>query len=265
MDLAGGKIEYTVGTLPVMGCGITWTIEEFDSALASSVAELVFDDVGYTALSSLLEGLAETEFDQAAVRRLLLGPIAPENWRVGEAIAEAYLSHHRDCFFPWPVKWDERKAHSSLPGADLVGFQQDGVTQRFAFGEVKTSQDINYPPATMFGRTGLKQQIEDLRDKLPIRDDLVKYLGLRAKNTSWEGQYKNAAIEYIKNNSNVRVFGILVRDVSPHRDDLRTRVLKLREDCPAAMGIELIAVYIPPKSIMSLGEKAQTCRREHKT
>jgi hypothetical protein len=74
----------------------------------------------------------------------------PEEWRVGEALAEAYLVAHRTCKFPWPDGRDARKAGSSLPGADLVGFQQHGGTDRFAFGEVKTSGEIRYPPGAMY-------------------------------------------------------------------------------------------------------------------
>ncbi len=112
---------------------------------------------------------AITEFAQEHLAEALADPDDIENWRVGEAIAEAYLTEHRNCQFPWPDGRDERKNGSSLPGADLVGIQHDAKGDRFAFGEVKTSGQAKHPPGVMYGRTGLKQQLEDLFDKVEIR------------------------------------------------------------------------------------------------
>lgn len=263
MTVAAGKVEYTLGTAPVTGCGISWVAEELDRALAGPVTEVVFDDVGNNDLAALLEGLPETEFDQSAIRRVLYDISDPEDWRVGEALAESYLVRHRSCFFPWPDGRDERKTGSSLPGADLAGFQLDGEADRFVFGEVKTSSEDKHPPGTMHGRTGLKQQLEDLRDKLSIRDNLVKYLWHRAVNAPWKNRFIVAYSRYNADYTDVRIFGVLVRDVMPHQDDLRVRVAKLGEGCPASMSIELMAVYLPAGSIAKFKEKvidSRTCR-----
>ncbi len=261
MTVAAGTVEYNLGVTPVTGRGVSWTADELDAALHGPVAALVFDDSGKADLSALLGGLSETEFEQSAVRRVLQDSEVPEDWRVGEALAESYLVHHRDCHFPWPDGRDERKSGSSLPGADLVGFQRDGVVNRFAFGEVKTSGEKKYPPGAMHGGTGLKQQIEDLKDKVSIRDDLVKYLGHRANDAAWKEEYLNAAKRYIADSTDIRVFGVLVRDVSPDQEDLRVRVTKLGKDCPAAMVTELTAIYLPAGSIAMLSEKVMSSRK----
>jgi len=261
MTVAVGAVEYVVGTASVKGCGISWTADELDAALAGPVAEVVFDDAGKADISALLEGLSETEFDQSAVQRVLHDSQAPEDWRVGEAIAESYLNHHRACHFPWPDGRDERKSGSSLPGADLVGFQREGETDRFAFGEVKTSGENEYPPGVMHGRTGLKQQLEDLRDKVSIRDDLVKYLGYRANGAEWKEQYRKAAKRYMIEHTDIRVFGLLIRDVLPQQEDLRARATKLETGCPPFMTIELLAVYLPAGSIATLSGKVISSRK----
>lgn len=261
MNLPVGIVRYTLGVTPVTGCGLSWTMDELDTALEGSVAEVVFDDVGTADLTALLESMPDTEFDPSEVKRILSDRRAPENWRVGESLAEAYLVHHRACNFPWPDSRDERKSGSSLPGADLVGFQQDGKTNRFAFGEVKTSSEATYPPGAMHGRTGLKQQIEDLRDEVSIRDDLVKYLGHRVRDAVWKEQFISAFKRYSANNADVQLFGILVRDVPPHEDDLRIRVSKLGTDCPVATSVELLAVYLPDGSIDTLSEKVMNSRK----
>jgi hypothetical protein len=215
----------------------------------------VYDDSGKADIQALLAGLIETDFEKGEVERILSDTKPPENWRVGEALAESYLVHQKDCYFPWPDGRDERKSGSSLPGADLVGFQPNDTDDYFAFGEVKTSTDKNYPPNAMHGRTGLKQQLEDLKDNVKIKDDLVLYLGYRATKTSWEYRYQNAAKNYIKSKTNVRVFGFLVRDVKPNKEDLRTRVTKLANNQHTDMIIELLALYLPKDSISKLSNK----------
>jgi hypothetical protein len=186
---------------------------------------------------------------------VLQDPDRVEDWRVGEAIAEAYLTDHRSCEFPWPDGRDERKGGSSLPGADLVGFGIDRDGDCFAFGEVKTSREGRYPPGTMHGRTGLKRQLEDLRDSDAIRDDLVRYLAHRAGSASWRARFQRAVHRYLGNPSDVQLYGVLVRDVEPHEDDLRRRVDEFGAGCPKGMCIELLALYLPEESLDGIGEE----------
>lgn len=246
---------YRMGRPPCLGVGLRWLDNELNAAIDGRVAAVVFDDEGKANIGEILAGLAETEFEQAGLRRVLEDPDKIEDWRVGEAIAEAYLSDHRSCSFPWPDGRDERKSGSSLPGADLVGFGIDEEGDCFAFGEVKTSREGKYPPGAMHGRTGLKRQLEDLRDNEAIRKDLVKYLGHRAKLASWRARFARAASRYLGNTSDVQVYGVLVRDVEPHQDDLRVRVDDLGTGCPEGMRIELLALYLPRETLEGIGEE----------
>ncbi len=240
---------------------MAWSADELNTAISGPVAAVMFDDAGTANIESVLSGLADTEFAQEELRRILSAPEDMENWRVGEAIAEAYLTEHRSCHFPWPDSRDERKGGSSLPGADLVGFGADEEGCCLAFGEVKTSSEAKYPPGTMYGRTGLKQQLEDLRDSKAIRDDLLKYLGHRAALAPWKPSFEAASIRYLTNSSDVLLYGVLVRDVPPHTDDLRVRVLGLAKDCPDGTRLELLALYLPEGSIDGLGEAILETRR----
>lgn len=253
MTVAEGNTVYNQGEAPCCGAGISWSPEELDTALVDRVAPLVFDDVGKADIDGILSGLAETDFAQEGLRAILADPDDVEDWRVGEAIAEAYLTDHRACEFPWPDGRDERKSGSSLPGADLVGFRSDEDGDAFAFGEVKTSSETKYPPGAVYGRTGLKQQLEDLRDREKIRDDLLKYLCHRAKGASWKPRFEGASRRYLQNKSDVHLYGFLVRDVDPHKDDLRVRVTKLADGCPNGTAIELLALYLPSGRITGIG------------
>jgi len=254
--IAIGTECYRHGASPSTGMGRSWNAEQLGEAINGEVSALVFDDDGKADIEELLAGVTETSFEQEQLARTLAAPDDVEDWRVGEAIAEAYLSEHRNCLFPWPDGRDERKSGSSLPGADLVGVQQDEQGDRFVFGEVKTSGEANYPPGAIYGRTGLKQQLEDLRDKVGIRNDLFKYLGHRAKNATWRDRFISASRRYLNNTSDVQLFGILVRDVEPNVDDVRVRVDKLGNGCPAGTQIELLALYLPAGAIGNLAAQA---------
>ena len=256
MTVAVGEEVYVHGAAPCVGRGLTWSDDDLDAAISNSVAAVVFDDEGAADISDLLTGVAETDFEQHELARVLSGVGNVEDWRVGEAIAETYLTDHRDCSFPWPDGRDARKRTASLPGADLVGFQMNKDGDRFAFGEVKTSGEERHPPQAMYGRTGLKQQLEDLRDRCDIRDDLMKYLGYRAKAAPWKERYQAASKRYLANSSDVHLFGILIRDVQPHIDDVKARVANLTNDCPEGTAIELIAIYLPKGTIEDLGARA---------
>lgn len=253
MTVSAGEIQYQCGHAPCMGVGLLWTDEDLDAALDESVATVLLDDEGKAGIGDIFKCLPETGFARERLRHVLDDPEDVENWRVGEAIAETYLSDHRSCDFPWPDGRDERKRGSSLPGADLVGFGKDKNGDCLAFGEVKTSSDEQCPPNVMYGRTGLKRQLESLRDQETIRDDLFKYLAHRATTAAWRPRFESAGRRYLRNTSDVQLYGVLIRDISPNQDDLRVRVRELARDCPNDTRIELLSLYLPVGRISGIG------------
>ena len=257
MSIAVGMIEYTLGTPPTICFGVSWTAEELDAALAGPIASLVFDNEGTADIAALLESVPGTDFASDEITRILNNDTPPKEWEIGEAIAEAYLTHHRDSYFPWPDGRDIRKPKSSLPGADLIGFHENNEETRFAFGEVKTSKENKSPPQVVrYGDHSLNRQLMNLRDKKPLRDRSVVYLGHRAIRSDWQGTYQKAAENYIKNQgSGVTIFGVLVRDIPPNSDDLAASRQMLSENCPGKILVELLAIYLPAGSIGTLKDK----------
>lgn len=260
MTIGAGEAVYDIGEAPCSGVGLRWSDVELNTAMDGRLSAVLFDDEGKANIEGILAEVAETSFAQDGLRRVLEDPDSVEDWRVGEAIAEVYLTDHRSCSFPWPDGRDERKSRSSLPGADLVGFGSDDSGDCLAFGEVKTSSDPSYPPGAMYGRTGLKRQLEDLRDSQAVRDDLLKYLGHRAGLAPWRARFERAAGRYLQNTSDVQIYGFLVRDVEPHRDDLRARVSGLALGSGKGTRIELLALYLPQESLDGIGD-AMVLRR----
>jgi hypothetical protein len=222
--------------------------------LGEDVRPIVHDEAGAAELGTLIAGVATTEFANDTLAEVLNAVHDPEPWRVGEAIAEVYLVEHRHCEFPWPGGRDLKNPESSPAGTDLVGFQtQDPPDNvRFSFGEVKTSSDNEYPPGLMYGRGGLKQQLEALRDEPAVKDALVKYLGLHANGRPWLGRFRHAAARYIHDRSDIAIFGVLVRDVAPHSLDCSGRAERLAHECPPLCAIELLGLYLPAGSIDTL-------------
>ena len=255
MTVSRGEVVYEVGTVPCSGLGLRWSADELISALDGRVDAVLFDDEGKADVEAILAASAQTDFARDGLQRVLGDPDKIEDWRVGEAIAETYLTDHRSCSFPWPDGRDERKGGSSLPGADLVGFGIDTRGDCLAFGEVKTSSDRHHPPGVMYGRTGFKRQLADLRDKEAIRDALVKYLGHRAASAPWRLRFQRAVRRYLRNSSDVQLYGYLVRDVAPHQDDLPVRAGDLGAACPEGTRIELFALYLPQESLNGIGQE----------
>lgn len=233
-----------------------------EEAISGSVAPLVFDESGRQGISDLLAGVTDTDFKKSQLEKVLGEDVVTEDWRVGEAMAESYLIENSDCEFPWPDGRDERKNGCSLPGADLVGFQGVSEEVRFAFGEVKTSQAKSYPPGVVYGRHGLKKQLEDLKGNRSIRDSLVKYLGHRATGAVWQSRFQEAAGAYFSDPEKVSLFGVLIRDVPPDKADLQARVDSLCEGCSEAMRIELLAIYLPEGVISKLAVQASEAWRK---
>ena len=102
-------------------------------------------------------------------------------------------------------------------------------------------------------KAGLKEQLEYLRDGDAIRADLVKYLGHRGGLASWLARFLRATKRSVGNPSDVQLYGVLVRDVEPHQDDLRARVDDFGAGRPEGMRIELLALYRPRESLEGIG------------
>ncbi len=251
MCIDPGTNKYNLGKHPVTGTGLEYTKDELNSAV-KIVSDVVYDVTGTDKAKSITRGTAETDFEKDGIERIF-SETQPVDWRVGEALAETYLDHHQDCFFPWPDKRDVRKSGSSLPGADLYGFHEDYKGTYFAFGEVKTSSESKYPPRVITVNDGLKNQIENLKQKIADRDALVRYLAYHAIGADWENKYKEASTNYLKSDTNVRIFGFLVRDVEPKPKDLQKLVNDLAIDPPEDMVMKIFALYLPSGSIKNLG------------
>jgi len=219
----------------------------FNSFIASDVASRLYDEEGTNEFETHLRGLANTGFANNSLDEILAAEIPEErSWAVGEAMAEAYLGRQNDVIWPWNMERDKRTPNASLPGADLVGFEINGENVRLVLGEVKTSGDTNAPPNVMYGRSGMKHQIDNLASNLGLINRLLKWLQPRCKGTKYETHF-NVAITLFLNSGNkaVALFGVLIRDTKPNELDLQARGQSLADTLQEPSTCQLIALYLP--------------------
>ena len=262
MTVPQGVRAYSDETGSCSAVGVKWDAADLESAMKTRIVDIAFDQEGIADVENMLLSVADTDF---ALQQLsnILAPSGPlPNWRVGEAIAEAYLADHYACLFPWPDGRDERTSGSSLPGADLVGFTTNSEGVRFAFGEVKTSGQDKHPPDVVHGRSGLHKQLEALRDNRSIRHGLVLYLAFRAQTASWRNDFITASRRYLIDTHDITLFGVLIRDVQPRVEDLQNRLVKLAANMPNTTRLHILALYLPPNTINSLSSLAMLFRSQ---
>lgn len=266
MKLAKGKKVYGDSYGQTSMAGLEFASGIVDSALKNRLPSILWDAEGTKDLKDLLAGLARTDFAAQNLSELLVETPSLESWRIGEAFVEAYLVDHHTCNFPWPTGRDLKNSKSSPAGTDLVGFQKKGSAVRFAFGEVKTSQQEQWPPSVAVGRYGLKTQVENLRDnKEKIKFQLARYLGKHVSTgCSWESLYKSAVKRFLNDPTDVSLFGILVRDVEPKKEDLESRAKSMAVGCPQKTTIEFKAFYFDKGTIEELPKKIMKYQKKKK-
>ena len=257
-----GTENYRADSGSVAACGIVINNEQFVESVHGPIKDILLDNAGISELGDILASLASTDFDQTQLAQLLQVEPYFENWVVGEVFAESYIADNDNCIFPWPTSRDLKNPKASPAGADLVGFQaiNDGQNSfRFAFGEVKTSVEHKFPPNVV---NSLKDQLVKLRDSHPIRQYLILYLGHRALKSDLKQKYKSAVQRYIGSKfTDVALFGVLIRDVSPDQRDLESCAATLAENCPMATSIKLYALYFPLESISTFASEAKLALR----
>lgn len=263
MPMPVPQLSYDTGTPPVIGHGLSYDDEQVGEILSGPVKEILQDTAGNDELQELLGSVVSTEFEQEGLRELLADDTVPNNWRVGEAIAEAFVADKGDCVFPWPTGRDLKNPNASPAGCDLTGFQpvdDEELPYRFAFGEVKTSEHNQSPPSVM---TSLGGQLFGLRDNRKVKDALCRYLGHHAVRAGWEPMFKSAAKRYLSSDTtDVAVYGVLVRDIEPNALDISGRARALAANCPQQTDIEMYALYLPLNAISTLSGRAQAVMRE---
>lgn len=216
----------------------------------NEIKKKLTDYHGTLNLIKSFETISNTEFDKSVLEeifRLKLDRIDP--WRIGEAFGEFFLQEHFNVRFWYNHLRDLRNPNASDAGSDLVGFTDvDGETL-FVFGEIKTSGDKNSPPQVVYGRSGLKKQIDDLVTNKRTINNLIRYLAFKVlelqKNDPFYLDFHRALAIYLKNQKRIHLFGLLVRDTACNCNDLKKRYLESKYTAYKDLLIKFLGLYIP--------------------
>ena len=220
---------------------------EFKMFMSNDVSSRLHDEEGNAEFEAYLRGLPSAGFGHESLAAILNAKVSEErDWAVGEAMAEAYLSREYAVIWPWNMARDKRNPHASLPGADLIGFINDGGVERLVLGEVKSSSENRYPPQVMSGKSGMTHQIDVLANDLSRISQILRWLLHRCKNTQYEASFKAAVGLFLASgNRAIALFGVLIRDTQPHELDLRARGQTLAGALQVPTTCRLIAIYLP--------------------
>lgn len=263
MPMPAHVVSYNIGTPPVIALGLSYDDGQVGEILAGPVKDILQDTAGNKEMQALLGSVVSTEFEQEGLRELLAEETVLNNWRVGEAIAEAFVADRGGCVFPWPTGRDLKNPNASPAGCDLTGFQRLHDAEfpyRFAFGEIKTSAEKKSPPGVV---TDLGKQLHHLRDNRNVKGALCRYLGHHAVRANWEYMFQSAVKRYLRSDTtDVAVYGVLVRDIEPDTSDISGRASELAVGCPAQTHIQMYALYLPLNAISTLSDRAQALMQE---
>jgi len=197
---------------------------EFDVYLRGPVWDRVSDSQFEVDLAQDLQALATTDMATQTLESLLQAGVPPLDWEIGEAMAECLLRDEMGAVWPWNENRDRKTPKASLPGADIVGFIEEGDDTIFLFGEVKTSSHAGTPPGVMNGRSGLAHQIDTLATTQGHHFALIKWLKARCTTDDLRARFETAAQRYLTSGgTDFAIIGVLLRDTVANQDDLRTR------------------------------------------
>lgn len=275
MNSSSGPIEvYRVDASPVFGIGVRFSAADFSDEMALRLRGLHRLDVQKVAFADLVVRSAGSEFAtdllraavesgelsrENIVRRLAAANPPEDDWRLGETLGREYLHRQDEYFFPVPASQDARNQSGSLPGTDFIGFRRAAAGSRFAFGEVKTSVQDDRPPSSMYGSTGLVNQLVEL---LPDRRgawDQILYLGVHAVGQLWALEFAEAFAALNADDLDFDLVGVLVRPRETHPDerkDLADRCVALASEIATSKrGAILFALYLPPATFEQLRER----------
>jgi hypothetical protein len=235
--------EYSTKISDIRVSGFSASDTDARQYLSSRVSTKIAESDGSEQLREHLAELKTTGFDTDVLFAQIESLPQPKDWEVGETFAETILEDEHEAMFPWATGWDKRTPRASLPGADIVGFQNKS-SPRFIFGQVKSSSEKRIPPQVVqSGKDCLKEQMHCLRHQKSERQQLVQWLLPRVKGTAWESVFNEALGRYTSNN--YYLVGLLI---SGGRDADSTDLTGICPDIQHSTGdgeVSLLGYYLP--------------------
>jgi hypothetical protein len=212
---------------------------DFNEYISSEFPERIRHYSGIAQIEGHLRNMKDTGFHTDDLESELNHKISKSDW--GEYFAYHQLETSFNMSIPWPSQWDKKKNTHSLPGADIIGLKNDNGSVTFVFGEVKTSEEMRYPPQVVTKRSdGLITQLMKFDDR-KIISNLIQWLLIKSHGKTWESDFDSALQFYLTHDRYFSCVGILIRDTEPTIGDLSCVPEQLTLRCK----VSLYAFYLP--------------------
>lgn len=177
---------------------------------------------------------------------ILESHVSVASWRIGESLAECFLVDYHNISIPYNKMRDMSNPNASRAGVDVVGITSDKL---FVFGEVKTTHDRRSPPGVIYGKLGLIAQMVGISSSSQVRDDVIRWLGLKLLSPATErdlAAWRAALQKYVDTGRNAfKMYGVLVRDIVPDIRDVKTVHDDVLQNLHRQAFLEVVALYVP--------------------
>ena len=237
------KLQYRSEHDHIPVAGFTLSTKECRKFLSTRVSAKLVEADGSEELRQHLIEMEPTGFKLQGLAGQLDSSPRAKDWEIGEAIAEAILEDEHEAMFPWPTGFDKRARNASLPGPDLIGFQNHAAPQ-FVFGQVKSSSERRTPPQIVHStEDSLCNQMYQLRHCPVVRQQLVGWLLVRMRGTSWEDAFNDALRRYA--DDRFWLVGVLVSgEREPNENDFVGICAEIQHQ-PGKGEVDLLGYYLP--------------------
>lgn len=249
------KQDLTNNALPFKGIQFK-TPETYDNYLRDKVVPKLLD-ISYrkSQIDNIKESLYITGFDsiniESALNKIFEPNFVIENWLIGEFVAEEILEDIYKIKFFYNHLRDAKNPNAKQTGTDIVGFSEIEDGYCFVFGEVKTSNNPKTPPASVTKRNdGMRDQLKTLaKQEKNIIYNLIQYMHNKMFNASKECReiFISALSNYLKDCTNIKLYGCLVRDTNPNPQDLSSSAKNLYAHIKGLTQAEFVAIYTGSK------------------
>ena len=84
---------------------------------------------------------------------------------------------------------------------------------------------------------------------------------MRSEHAPWRDRFLGAVRRYLADRSDVRLYGVLIRDVPANSLDLQASVSSLANTCSGTMQVDLLSIYLPQGRIDRLPQDVMPISR----
>lgn len=212
--------------------------DDFEHYMINRVAPRYRDDEGDRLLSDM-DSAGQAGFEPETLKST--AAYIPS--RIAEVLAECFLMDHHNVSILYNRLRDSINPRASPTGPDIIGI----ADARFIFGETKSSSQQKHPPSPVYGKSGLIEQLNDIKKNGEKRRNMIKWLGHKIRLFELDrASWRQAKQRYCESGDrDFKICGVLVRDTKPNKRDTAMVYDEVSKDMRRPTLLDILALYIP--------------------